>query len=148
VTLTAGSRLGPTPANEREGRFSPDGKWLSYVSDESGRDELYVVPFPGHGGKWQVSSSGANRAFWLGDGRAIAYRQPADGKFFAVDFNVRGGNVDIGPPRALFGGRPVPTETVRPAPDGKRLLLAVPVGGEAPYTLTLVNGWSSMLEPR
>ena len=137
-----------TPANERQARFSPDGTWLSYVSDESGRDELYVVPFPGPGGKTQVSSSGANQAFWSRDGRAIAYRQPADGKLFAVDFNVRGGNVDIGPPRSLFGGRPVPTETFWPAPDGKRLLLAVPVGGEAPYTLTLVNGWGSMLEPR
>jgi serine/threonine-protein kinase len=133
------------PANERNGRFSPDGKWLCYVSDESGRDELYVVPFPGPGGKWQISSGGVTEAFWLGDGGAIAYWQPADNKLFAVDFRAHGNNAAIGPPRPLFGGRSIPNVAMSPSPDGKRFLLAIPAGGEVPYTLTVVSGWTAML---
>jgi eukaryotic-like serine/threonine-protein kinase len=136
------------PANERAGRFSPDGKWFCYISDESGRDELYVVPFPGPGGKWQISSGGVSQAFWLGDGGAIAYWQPADNKLLAVDFHARGGSVEIGPPRPLLGGRSIPNVASSPSPDGKRFLLAVPVGSEAPYTLTVVTNWTAMLPPR
>src|SRR5204863_4927106 len=48
-----------TPAHEDTGRFSPDGKWIAYASDESGRNEVYVRPFPTRGGRWQVSTDGA-----------------------------------------------------------------------------------------
>ena len=136
------------PGNERQGLFSPDGKWLSYISDESGQDELYVVPFPGPGGRWQVSSGGASQHFWLGDGAAIAYWQPADGKLLAVDFHARGGNAEIGPPRPLFGGRSITNVSLSPSPDGKRFLLELPVSSEAPYTLTLVSNWTEMLGTR
>jgi serine/threonine-protein kinase len=53
-----------TPANEESGRFSPDGKWIAYTSDESGRNEVYVRPFPGRGGRWQVSTDGAEWIEW------------------------------------------------------------------------------------
>jgi len=136
------------PGNQRAGRFSPDGKWFSYVSDESGRDELYVIPFPGPGGKWQVSSGGASESVWLPNGGAIAYWQPAENRFYAVDFRARGVEADIGAPRPLFGGRSIPNVAMSPSPDGKRFLLAVPAEGAAPYTLTVVSNWQAMLEPR
>jgi Tol biopolymer transport system component len=136
------------PANERNGRFSPDGKWFSYFSDESGREELYVMPFPGPGGKWQVSSGGASQGFWLGDGGGIAYWQSADNKLLAVDFHAHGAIADIGPPRPLLGARFIPNTALSPSADGKRFLLAIPTGGEAAYALTVVNGWNEILEPR
>ncbi len=136
------------PGNQRTGHFSPDGRWFCYVSDESGRDELYVVPFPGPGGKWQVSSGGAFDGFWLGDGSAIAYWQAADSRLFAVDFHARAANADIGLPRPLFAGRSIPNVAISPSPDGKKFLLAVPAGGEAPYALTVVSNWPAMLESR
>jgi Tol biopolymer transport system component len=151
VPIAAGGAPRPIvagPGNQRNGRFSPDGKWFCYVSDESGRDELYVVAFPGPGGKWQISSGGATGGFWLGDGSTIAYWQSADSRLIAVDFDARAGNADIGPPRPLFGGRSIPNVAISPSPDGKKFLLAVPAGGEAPYTLTVVSNWPAMLESR
>ena len=141
-TLVAG------PANERNGRFSPDGKWFCYVSDESGREELYVIPFPGPGGKWQISSGGSNEGFWLGDGSAIAYWQPADNKLLSVDFHAHGSTADIGPPRPLLGAKSISNAAISPPQDGKRFLLAIPTGGDVPYPLTVLDGWTTMLEPR
>jgi Tol biopolymer transport system component len=71
-----------TSANELWGKFSPDGEWLSYVSDESGRQELYVAPFPGPGEKRQVTSGGADDAFWLGTSGELAYAQGANSSRF------------------------------------------------------------------
>jgi len=136
------------PGNQRAGRFSPDGRWFSYVSDESGRDELYVIPFPGPGGKWQVSSGGASESVWLKNGGAIAYWQAGENRFYTVDFRTRGVEADIGAPRPLFGGRSIPNVAMSPSPDGKRFLLAVPAEGAAPYTLTVVSNWQAILEPR
>jgi hypothetical protein len=63
-----------TTAREYGGRVSPDGRWLSYVSDETGRFELYVVPFQLRHPRWQVSYSGAREAIWSRDGRELFYR--------------------------------------------------------------------------
>ncbi|HYM10119.1 MAG TPA: protein kinase [Bryobacterales bacterium] len=64
-----------TPFDERLPRFSPDGKWLAYVSDESGRNDVYVQPFPGPGPKWLVSTDGGTDPVWSKDGRELFYRQ-------------------------------------------------------------------------
>ena len=58
-----------TPFNEGAPRFSPDGRWLAYVSDESGRYEIYVQPYPGPGGKWQISTEGGTEPLWNRNGR-------------------------------------------------------------------------------
>jgi dipeptidyl aminopeptidase/acylaminoacyl peptidase len=63
-----------TPSNESAPMFSPDGRWLAYVSDESGRDEVYVRPFPGPGGKSQISTEGGTEPVWPRDGRELSYR--------------------------------------------------------------------------
>jgi serine/threonine-protein kinase len=54
--------------------FSPDGHWVAYVSDETGRNEIYVRPFPGPGGKMQISTDGGREPMWAGDGRGLFYR--------------------------------------------------------------------------
>jgi eukaryotic-like serine/threonine-protein kinase len=136
-----------TAANEKFGTFSPDGKWVSYISDESGRGELYVVPFPGPGERQQISSAGAEFALWLGRGSQIAYLQ--DGKLFGVDLRSGDHGLEIGAPRPLFGGRRIPgapDTTVAATGDGQRLLIAVPVGEAASPALTVVTNWQAELE--
>jgi eukaryotic-like serine/threonine-protein kinase len=140
-----------TSANEGWGKFSPDGEWLSYVSDESGRQELYVVPFPGPGEKRQVTSGGADDAFWLGTSGELAYAQ--GGKLFAVRIDRRG----ISDPRLLLGGRilrsPAGVSTWQPSltastRDGKRLLVALPIGEDISPAMTLVSNWPAELDKR
>jgi hypothetical protein len=62
-----------SPANDIGGVLSPNGKWLAYTSDESGRAEVYVTAFPNAGGKWQVSNGGGNFPSWATDGKQIYY---------------------------------------------------------------------------
>ena len=59
-----------------QGQFSPDGKWISYVSAESGRFEIYVQPFPATGGKWQISNMGGVQPKWRGDGKELFFVAP------------------------------------------------------------------------
>ncbi len=68
--------IAATTAREFDGRFSPDGRWVSYVSSETGTNEIYVQPFPPSGGKWQVSSGGGHSPRWRGDGRELFYLTP------------------------------------------------------------------------
>ena len=63
-----------TPASENNAHFSPDGHWLAYVSDESGRNEIYVQPFPGPGRRWAISTDGGDEPVWSRDGRELFYR--------------------------------------------------------------------------
>ena len=63
-----------TPANESGPIFSPDGRWVAYLSDESGRQEIYVRPFPGPGGKMQISTEGGTEPMWARNGRELFYR--------------------------------------------------------------------------
>src|SRR5207245_9168171 len=72
-----------TPFNETHPTLSPDGRWMAYTSDESGRNEVYVQPFPGPGGKWQVSTGGGETAKWRRDGKELFYVAP-DGKMKAA----------------------------------------------------------------
>ncbi len=97
------------------GSISPDGKWLLYVSNETGRSEIYLVPFAGLGEKRQVSTAGGASGRWLSD-RSIVYGQPPDGKLFVVDVDTKGGSLQIGPPHPIFGGRPSPQRPVRRLP--------------------------------
>lgn len=62
------------PFNESQARLSPNGRWLAYVSDESGREEVYVVPFPGSGGRWPISTDGGSFPLWARNGRELFYR--------------------------------------------------------------------------
>jgi serine/threonine-protein kinase len=88
-----------TPFDERSPRFSPNGRWLAYVSDESGRDDVYVQPFPGPGPKWLVSTDGGIDPVWSRDGRELFYRR--DDQMMVVSV-APGIDFSAGRPRRLF----------------------------------------------
>ena len=88
-----------TRSDERDGRFSPDGHWVAYRSDESGKREIYLRSFPGPGSKWQISSGGGQSPRWSDDGKKIYYLT-LDWKLMAVP--VMGATAQVGTPRFLF----------------------------------------------
>ncbi len=90
-----------TSFDEHTGMLSPDDRWLAYVSNESGREEVYAIPFPGPGGKLQISTEGGTEPMWSRDGRELFYRNGA--KMMAVD--VSAGADSAGKPTLLFEGR-------------------------------------------
>jgi Tol biopolymer transport system component len=90
-----------SPADEMGGSFSPDTKWITYMSDETGRYEIYVRPFPGPGRAWPISTNSGRRPFWRRDGKEIFY--VAAGRLMAVTVRVRSdGTIDAGAPPPLF----------------------------------------------
>ncbi len=88
----------------KSGRFSPDGKWVAYSSNESGRWEIYVTSFPEAHGKWQVSNTGGDQPRWRSDGKELFYLS-TDSKIMAVPVKT-GSNFDAGAPTALFQANP------------------------------------------
>ena len=135
-------------ANETGPRFSPDGRYISYASDESGRDEVYIQVFsssgPSSGRKWQVSTAGGNSPFWNPNGRDLIYANGSE--ILVVDVDTRG-ELTLGNPRALFE---VPSALGVPmdiSSDGQRLVFidasAVP---PAPTYLVLIQNWAEELK--
>jgi serine/threonine protein kinase len=117
-----------TQANDSYPMFSPDGQWLAYQSDESGKEEIYVRAFPlpasGQGGKWQVSNSGGRLPVWSRKNRELLYR--SDDQIMAVNYTVKGDSFVPEKPRvwvSKLGG----ATWFDLAPDGKRLAVVTPV---------------------
>jgi Tol biopolymer transport system component len=122
--------------------FSPDGRFIVYTSNESGREEVYARSFPGPGGKWQVSTAGGSDAHWRADGKELFYRAP-DQKVMAVEIKT-GAAFEVGVPRALFLGRFQPGNARNryvPSADGQRFLLVAPLGRDAMAPTTIVLNW-------
>ena len=115
-----------TPATEGAGRFSPDGRWLAYVSDESGRPEIYVQPFPGPGGKWQISTDGGTEPAWNPNGRELFYR--TGDSMMAVPVTTQP-SFSAGRPTVLFRGAylastfPLTGTTYDVTRDGQRFVM-------------------------
>ena len=114
-----------TRFDEQQGVFSPDGKWVAYQSDESGRFEIYVRPFPAPGGQSQVSGDGGHSPRWRADGKELYYLAP-DLKLMAAKVEVRGAAFMAGKPGSLFQTH-INTATNRQqydvARDGRFLIL-------------------------
>jgi Tol biopolymer transport system component len=124
------------PMADRGGRFSPDGRWLVYTSAESGRGEVYVQPFPGSGGRIQISKDGGRVPEWRRDGRELFYRGVGD-TLMMVTINVKGGVLEPGVPAPLLT---LPrNSTFLEALDGQRFLVLTMTKEPAP--ITVVN-WS------
>jgi serine/threonine-protein kinase len=117
-----------TPAFEGEGAFSPDGRFLAYRSSESGRDEIYVRPFPGPGGKWQVSTAGGSYPVWSRNGKELFYRT-VEFALMSVRYGVEGGLFRPESPRQwsprFLVGRGINNRTFDPHPDGRRFAILV-----------------------
>ena len=116
-----------TEFNETHSQFSPDGRFVAYVSDESGRAEVYVQNFPASGGKWQISTGGGDQPQWRRDGRELFYISP-DRKLMAVPVTA-GDSFEPGSPVELFATR-IPQSSLTGdrnqfvvAPDGQRFLV-------------------------
>jgi hypothetical protein len=117
---------------------SPDGRWLAYGSNESGKYEVYVRAFPppasGQGGKWQISNSGGDYPRWSRNGHDELFYQSGD-QIMAANYAVKGDTFVAEKPRvwiAKLGGTTSPSQWDL-APDGKRVVVVTPVGSaEAP----------------
>jgi hypothetical protein len=139
--------------NEHHARLSPDVRWVAYASDESGRDEVYVRPFPSGDGQWQISSAGGTDPRWRGDGKELFFIE-ADGNMMAasVSADTDGARLEFRPasPRQLFDTRvralspTVPFWSYDVTPDGTRFLVASPV--DSSPTLNVVVNWTTALK--
>ena len=135
-----------TPFTEVQGRFSPDGKWISYLSDESGRMELYVQAFPANGTKHHISTDGvASAGTWGRDGKELFYIAP-DGKMMAVAVKT-GTTFAASTPKSLFDHNSVQgiPDYFSVTHDGQRFLLRTNVGTPIPQPFTVVLNWPSLL---
>ena len=130
-------------------QFSPDGRRLAYISDESGRFEIYVQPYPGPGSKWQISTEGGTEPVWNPNGRELFYR--IGEKMMTVDISTQPGFA-AGKPRMLFEGRYEPTPLTTPnyavSPDGQRFLMLKPAdqAEESPTQINVVLNWTEELK--
>jgi len=121
------SPLLPGRGSKADGQVSPDGKWLAYESDETGEWEVYIAPFPGTGGKLQVSRGGGKEPRWRGDGKEIFYLDPK-GNVVSVAVNSEG-SLATGTPVILFQAHARPSVSSSDVfnydvtPDGKRFLV-------------------------
>ncbi len=115
-----------TPFNENNPAFSPDGRWLAYGSNESGRNEVYVRPFPSGEGKWMISNGGGGHPRWSRNGKELFYRALEETRLMVANYHVVGGSFQADKPVlwspgqfADLGGRP----NYDVAPDGKRVVV-------------------------
>jgi Tol biopolymer transport system component len=105
-------------------RVSPNGKWLAYSSNETGRALLYVTSFPSGAGKWQVSSNSGDMPVWRGDGKELYYLGVSSSDFYAVSISETGSQFNLGQPKLLFRqDNIIATGRVYDAnPDGSRFI--------------------------
>jgi serine/threonine protein kinase len=147
-----------TQFSEQSARFSPDGRWIAYMSNESGANEIYLRPFaisaegkPGLGPKWRVSTNGGTTPNWRRDGKELFYRGRG-GEMMAADVVTKAGAVETGNPRQLF----MPPPNVLGwdvSADGQRFLLSIPAAplvseATAPDPVTVVLNWQRALQKR
>ncbi|MDO8677505.1 MAG: protein kinase [Acidobacteriota bacterium] len=138
-----------SPFGERQGTFSPDGRWIAYVSDEGGGVQVFVQSFPASGSKWQMSSTRGSAPRWRADGKELYYDRT--GTLMAVDLTgtMSDGPLKAGTPQELFRGlQNVPPHNYDLSPDGRRFLVVSSnmVLGASPPIIVMFN-WKSGLKP-
>ena len=148
----------PTPLmhtsfGELNGEVSPNGRWIAYQSDESGRAEVYLRPFPNvEAGRWQVSTAGGDRPLWARNGRELFY--VTAGGLMTVPIEPTNA-ASMGKPgrllddRYFFGALYFPGRTYDVSPDGKRFLMIKEAPEESsPSRLVVVLNWTEELKRR
>jgi Tol biopolymer transport system component/predicted Ser/Thr protein kinase len=143
----------PTPYlrtrfNESQARFSPEPspRWVAYVSDESGRQEVYVDAFPEPRGKKRISTTGGGSAWWGAGGRELFYVTPED-KLMAVSLKITGDSLEPSAPRELFtlSLRSPAGPTYQPSRDGQRFLVLTSPQ-VSPQPITVIINWPALLK--
>jgi Tol biopolymer transport system component len=143
-----------TQFNETQAKFSPDGHWVVYASNESGTREVYVQPFPtSSGGKWAVSNGGGSQPRWSRDGKELFYFAP-DSTLMEVSVTTTGGGFQPGAPKPLFratvlgglGGGAGVAWRWDISPDGKRFLINTALDESTAAPVTVVLNWQSAVK--
>ncbi|MGA8263349.1 MAG: protein kinase [Ignavibacteriaceae bacterium] len=141
-----------TNYNETMAKFSPNMKWIAYASDESGKKQIYVIPFnpdntnPNASGKWQISVDGGNIPKWMNNGKSI-YILTVDNSIMAVDVNEKGSTLSPGKPYSIFKpGNTNITSLYDINKSGTEIIATVPNGNNNSASLTLVANWQQGLE--
>ncbi len=135
-----------TPFNETAPRFSPDGKFVVYVSQDQGRSEIFVQPFPASGNRWQISNNGGRAPAWRGDGKEIFYVSE-DNKLVAADVKT-GNGFEVGIPKPLFdvmelGAVSFGNVNFAPSLDGQQFLITHQREAAASLQYVVVQNWAS-----
>ena len=135
-----------TPFAEQSARLSPDGKWIVYQSEESGRSEIYVRAFPDSDQKWKISSEGGRMPTWRGDGREIFYVS-LDRNMMAVPVSPGPSSFEVGASVMLFEARVRMHATLQydVSRDGQRFLLNQEIQGASAEPVTLLQNWDVKL---
>ena len=139
-----------TPFRERSPALSADGKWLAYASDETGRFEVFVRPFPDvASGKWQISSAGGSNPRWSRDGRELFYLSPEQRIMVAEVSTTPAFEASV--PKPLFLARLLfPGVNIRSyyelSPDGQRFLLVSPEPGDVLAGSSVIVNWTKAFE--
>jgi eukaryotic-like serine/threonine-protein kinase len=136
--------------NESEGRFSPNGHWFAYLSNESGLPQVYVQNFPPTGGKWMISINGGLQPRWRQDGKELFY-YGIDGKLMAVEVKANGNNFEAGSPSPLFEvrvlpGPPISGGSYAVSHNGQRFLMNIRVEASFPSPAVVVQNWTASLK--
>jgi len=137
--------------SEAVAALSPDGKWLAFQSDQSGRNEVYVEPFEGATAgtkrRWLVSSGGGGMPRWRGDGSEMFY-MTSGGRMMAVSVHPAGGDFQSDTAHILFQTRPIPGSwnLYDVSSDGQRFLLNLPLEWSSAAPITVVTNWTEKLK--
>jgi serine/threonine protein kinase len=138
-------------SSETQARFSPDGRWVAYTTNEAfGSFQVYVQSFPASGGKWQISTNGGAQPQWRHDGKELFFIG-SDRKLMAVEVNGAESTFKAGIPKALFEARTIPTvpflgfnaSYYAVSGDGQRFLVSTLAGEPTPTPLTVVLNWTA-----
>jgi hypothetical protein len=129
-------------------------KWMAYQSDESGKYQVYIIPFnpdnpnSGAGGKWQISVDGGTSPIWMNNGKSVYY-STTDNKLLGVDVNEKGTTISPGKPYTVFDpGNANITRIYDINKAGTEILATVPNGQKINAVLTLVANWQKELEEK
>ena len=143
-----------TPFHEDQAKFSADGRWVVYTSDETRAKEVYVRPFPAaNGGKWQISNGGGNEPRWRRDGKELFFVGP-DNMLYSVSVTVKGDVFQPETPKPLFrvpisggsGGGESLLWRWDVSNDGQRILVNAPVESQSAQPITVLLNWQNMLK--
>ena len=133
--------------NSLAGKFSPDGHWVAYVSNDSGIEQVYVAPFPGPGGRVQVSIGGGSQPRWRRDGQELFYLS-SELKMMAAQITATAGDFRVGSVRTLFTVSSlgtVPGDLYDVSTDGQKFIIVQDIEHTSTLPLTLVTNWTAAL---